>query len=182
MSPAPGREAPVLQSAPRYSRPTAAAGPGTPPRTARNALRLGPRTRRVIRSVARPVNPLVLRIAGRRHMPVVGIIHHRGRKTGRPYATPLGIRPAAAGGFVMPLTFGESAGWYRNIAAAGWCIITWRGANHTVASPVIVDRATALPAFPRYERLALQAIGINQFVWLRHPPVPHESDLTSPLQ
>jgi hypothetical protein len=26
-------------------------------------------------------------------MPVVGIIHHRGRKTGRPYATPLGIRP-----------------------------------------------------------------------------------------
>jgi hypothetical protein len=42
-------------------------------------------------------------------MPVVGIIHHRGRNTGRPYATPLGIRPATAGGFVMPLTFGESA-------------------------------------------------------------------------
>jgi len=120
----------------------------------------------VIRSVARLVNPLVLRIAGRRRMPVVGIIHHRGRKTGRPYATPLGIRPAAAGGFVMPLTFGEAAGWYRNIVAAGWCVITWRGADHTVASPVIVDRATALPAFPRYERLALRAIGIDEFVWL----------------
>jgi hypothetical protein len=50
----------------------------------------------VIRSVARLVNPLVLRIAARRHMPVVGIVHHRGRKTGRPYATPLGIRPSAA--------------------------------------------------------------------------------------
>jgi deazaflavin-dependent oxidoreductase (nitroreductase family) len=116
----------------------------------------------VIRSVARLVNPLVLRIAG--------IIHHRGRKTGRPYATPLGIRPAAAGGFVMPLTFGEAAGWYRNIAAAGGCVITWRGADHTVASPVIVDRATALPAFPRYERLALRAIGINEFVWLYDEP------------
>jgi hypothetical protein len=46
-------------------------------------------------------------------MPVIGIIHHRGRNTGRPYATPLGIRPATANGFVMPLTFGESAGWYR---------------------------------------------------------------------
>jgi len=91
-------------------------------------------------------------------MPVVGIIHHRGRKTGRPYATPLGIRPAAAGGFVMPLTFGEAAGWYRNIAAAGCCVITWRGADHTVASPVIVDRATVLPVFPRYERLALRAM------------------------
>jgi len=103
-------------------------------------------------------------------MPVVGIVHHRGRKTGRPYATPLGIRPAAAGGFVMPLTFGEAAGWYRNIVAAGGCVITWRGADHTVASAVIVDRATALPAFPRYERLALRAIGINEFVWLYDEP------------
>jgi hypothetical protein len=70
----------------------------------------------------------------------------------------------------MPLTFGEAAGWYRNIAAAGGCVITWRGADHTVASPVIVDRATALPAFPRYERLALRAIGINEFVWLNDEP------------
>jgi deazaflavin-dependent oxidoreductase (nitroreductase family) len=181
LSATPGREAPVFQPAP-YSRPTAPAGPVAPIRPAGNALHLGPRTRRVIRSVARLVNPLVLRIAGRRHMPVVGIVHHRGRKTDHPYATPLGIRPAAAGGFVMPLTFGEAAGWYRNIMAAGWCVITWRGANHTVASPVIIDRATALPAFPRYERLALRAIGINEFVWLHDAPTSPESGLTSPLQ
>ena len=167
-------EPPVFQPA-LYSWPTAAARPVAPPRPAQNALRLGPRTRRMIRSAARLVNPLVLGIAGRRHMPVVGIIHHRGRKTGRPYATPLGIRPAAAGGFVMPLTFGEAAGWYRNIVAAGGCVITWRGADHTVANPVIIDRATALPAFPRYERLALRTIGINQFVWLHDPPAAPES-------
>src|SRR6266536_6431369 len=148
MSATPGRNPPALQPAP-YSKPTAAAGRVAPPRPASNALRLGPRTRRIIRSAARLVNPLVLRIAGRRHMPVVGILHHRGRKTGRPYATPLGIRPATAGGFVMPLTFGEAAGWYRNIVAAGRCVITWRGADHTVAGPAIVDRATALPSFPR---------------------------------
>jgi deazaflavin-dependent oxidoreductase (nitroreductase family) len=132
-----------------------------------NAIRLGPRARRLIRSVARIVNPLVLRIAGRRYMPVLGIVHHTGRRTGRCYATPLGVRPAVGGGFVMPLTFGEAAGWYRNIRAAGWCVITYRGEDHTVASPVIADSATALPAFPRYERLALQLIGVRQFVWLR---------------
>jgi hypothetical protein len=55
---------------------------------------------------------------------------------------------------VVPLTFGEPAGWYRNIVAAGWCVVTWRGTDHAVTSPVIVDRATALRAFPRYERLA----------------------------
>ena len=139
----------------------------TPERPAGNMIRLGPRARRLIRAVARIVNPLVLRIAGRRHMPVLGILRHRGRKTGRHYATPLGIRPAAAGGFVMPLTFGEQAGWYRNIVATGWCVITWRGQDHPVSDPVVVDRDTALPAFPRYERLALRAIGINEFLWLR---------------
>jgi len=135
-----------------------------------NTLRLGPRARRLIRSVARVVNPLVLRFAGGRHMPVLGVLHHRGRRTGREYATPLGTRPATGGGFVIPLTFGEAAGWYRNIRAAGWCVITWRGSDHPVTDPVIVDRAAALPAFPRYERLALRLAGIGQFVWLRDAP------------
>lgn len=141
-----------------------------PAQTPQNTIRLGPRARRLIRSVARLVNPLVLRVAGRRHMPVLGIVQHRGRKTGRRYATPLGIRPAAAGGFVMPLTFGEAAGWYRNILATGWCVITWRGQDHPVSDPVVVDREAALPAFPGYERLALRAIGINEFLWLRPTP------------
>src|SRR5215467_2809871 len=135
-----------------------------------NAHGLGPRARRLIRSVARVVNPLVLRFAGGRHMPVLGVLHHCGRRTGREYATPLGIRPAAGGGFVMPLTFGEAAGWYRNIRAAGRCVVTWRGSDHAVADPVIVDRAAALAAFPRYERLALRLIGVQQFVWLRGEP------------
>ena len=171
MSAPPGRETPVLQPYPSNGRPAAAADPGTPPHTRGNALRLGPRTRRLIRSVARVVNPLVLRIAGRRHMPVLGIVHHAGRRTGRCYATPLGVRPAVGGGFVMPLTFGEAAGWYRNIRAADCCVVTWRGSGHTVTDPVIVDRAAALPAFPRYERLALRLAGIEQFVWLRDAPL-----------
>src|SRR5215470_3824080 len=135
-----------------------------------NALGLGPRARRLIRSVARVVNPLVLRFAGGPHMPVLGVLRHRGRRTGQEYATPLGSRPAAGGGFVIPLTFGEASGWYRNIRAAGRCVITWRGSDHTVTGPVIVDRAAALPAFPRYERLALRLIGVQQFVWLRGVP------------
>jgi len=99
-------------------------------------------------------------------MPILGIVHHRGRKTGRSYATPLGVRPAAGGGFVIPLTFSDASHWYQNMRAAGGCIITYRGVDHTVARPIVVDRATAGPAYPRYERLALRLIGINEFVWL----------------
>jgi len=141
-----------------------------PARRAGNAIRFGPRTRRLIRAVARIVNPLVLRIAGRRHMPILGIVHHRGRTTGRAYATPLGVRPAASGGFVIPLTFSNASHWYQNMRAAGGCVITYQGVDHTVARPVVVDRATAGPAYPRYERLALRLIGINEFVWLTGTP------------
>src|SRR5215831_20666664 len=165
MSATRGQNASVLPVDPAHPPADAPAGGAAPERP--NALRLGPRARRLIRSVARVVNPLVLRIAGRRHMPVLGILHHAGRRTGRCYATPLGVRPAVGGGFVMPLTFGEAAGWYRNIRAAGRCVITYRGDDHTVASPVIIDSAAALPAFPRYERLSLRLIGVRQFVWLR---------------
>jgi hypothetical protein len=50
--------------------------------------------------------------------------------------------------------------------AAGGCVITYQGVDHTVARPVVVGRATAGPAYPRYERLALRLVGINEFVWL----------------
>jgi deazaflavin-dependent oxidoreductase (nitroreductase family) len=139
-------------------------------RAAGNAIRFGPRTRRMIRAVARVVNPLVLRVAGNRHMPILGVVHHRGRKTGRWYATPLGVRPAAGGGFVIPLTFSDASHWYQNIRAAGGCVITYQGADHAVARPRVVGLATAGPAYPRYERLALRLIGINEFVWLTGTP------------
>ena len=152
----------------------------TSQRPARNKIRLGPRARRLIRAAARVVNPLVLQIAGRRHMPIVGIVHHRGRKTGRQYATPLGVRPALDGGFVIPLTFSEASHWYQNIRAAGWCVITYRGADHTVAGPAVVDLAPADLAYPRYERLALRLIGVNEFVLLTDAPVGSASGRGEP--
>jgi deazaflavin-dependent oxidoreductase (nitroreductase family) len=150
--------------------PAGPAGRAARPRPAGNALHFGPRTRRLIRAAARVVNPLVLRVAGRRHMPIVGIVHHRGRKSGRWYATPLGVRPTAGGGFVIPLTFSDASHWYQNIRAAGWCVITYRGTDHTVTTPRLIGRAAAGPAYPRYERLALRLIGINEFVWLTDAP------------
>jgi deazaflavin-dependent oxidoreductase (nitroreductase family) len=164
------RETTVSLPARAGSMPAGRARHEAPPRPVGNAIRFGPRTRRVIRAVARVVNPLVLRIAGRRHMPILGIVHHRGRKTGRWYATPLGVRPAAGGGFVIPLTFSDASHWYQNIRAAGWCVITYQGTDHTVAALRSVGRASAGPAYPRYERLALRLIGINEFVWLTSTP------------
>src|SRR5207245_8627347 len=101
---------------------------------------LGARTRRAVRFAARLINPAVLLIAGRRWNPIVGILHHRGRSSGRAYATPLGMRPLGDT-FVMPRTFGADAAWYRNVLAAGGCVVTYRGRDFTLVDPEVIDRS-----------------------------------------
>jgi deazaflavin-dependent oxidoreductase (nitroreductase family) len=137
--------------------------------TARNKIPFPPFVRRAIRFVARFANPLVLAMAGRRWMPIVGILHHRGRRSGHAYVTPLGMRPLGAT-FVMPRTFSEDAAWYKNVQASGWCLIKWGGVEHTGFQPAIVDKATAKPAFPRYERVFFLLLGIDEFLMLQRTP------------
>ena len=137
--------------------------------TAINTIYLGPRARRVVRFAARFVNPLVLLIAGRPWMPVVGILRHRGRRSGREYATPIGMRPLGDG-FVIPRTFSDNAAWYQNVKAAGEGRITYLGRHYRVVEPEVVDYATAKPAFPRYELAQFRLIGINEYMRMRVLP------------
>lgn len=129
-------------------------------------IHLGPRLRRVIRFVARFVNPIVLLVAGRPWMPAVGILRHRGRRSGRDYTTPLGMR-RQRDMFVMPLTFSENAAWYRNVTAAGSAVVTYRGRDFALTTPEVIDYAAAASAFPRYERLQFRLFGINEYLRMR---------------
>lgn len=115
----------------------------------------------------RLLNPLILALAGRRHVQFFGVIHHRGRRSGRAYATPVAARPTPTG-FVIALTFGESADWFQNLRAAGGGVIRWNGVDYPVVDPVVVDWATACPAFRPAERALVPLIGIPRFVQLRH--------------
>jgi deazaflavin-dependent oxidoreductase (nitroreductase family) len=136
---------------------------------AARGVTLGPRLRRVVRFLARLINPLTLLIAGRRWMPILGVIHHRGRKSGRMFATPLGMRPLADS-FVMPQTFGGNAAWYLNVKSAGWCVVTYKGHDYTLIEPQVIDYATAAPAFPRYELLQFRLVGINEYLRMHQAP------------
>ena len=140
--------------------------------TAVNKVNLGPRARRAVRYVARFVNPIVLLIAGRRWMPVVGILRHQGRRSGRAYATPIGMRPLGDS-FVIPRTFSDNAAWYLNIKAAGGASVKYLGRTYELVDPEVVDYATAKPAFPRYELLQFRLIGINEYLRLRVAGVNH---------
>ena len=125
----------------------------------KNVLRLGTRL----------LNPLILSLAGSRLLPVFAVIHHRGRRSGRSYSTPLGARPTADG-FIIPLTFGKQADWFRNVQAEGGCEIRWKGADYPLIEPELVDWPTAQSAFYPLERVLIPIIGIEHFVRLRNAP------------
>jgi len=56
-------------------------------------------------------------LAGRRHF-YASVLHHKGRHSGKEYATPLGVAPID-GGFVIPLDYGEGVDWLKNVLAEG---------------------------------------------------------------
>ena len=122
-----------------------------------------------LRAGTRHLNPLMLSLAGSRRLSMFAVVYHQGRRYGRSYATPVSAR-LTADGFVISLTFGEQADWFRNVQAAGGCVIRWKGADYPVIEPVVVDWATVRSAFSPVERVLVPVIGIEHFVWLHHAP------------
>ena len=133
-----------------------------------------------LRTGTRLFNPLILALAGSLRLPLFAVVHQSGRRSGRSYTTPVGAR-RTADGFVIPLTFGEGADWFRNVQAAGACVIRWKGADYPVIEPTVVDWATARPAFYPIERVLVPLIGIKQFVRLRNAPASSPLSQKRPL-
>ena len=83
----------------------------------------------VIGPMTKVLNPVMLKLAGRRHVMMAAQVRHVGRKSGRQYVTPVGAR-RAGDTFVIPLTFGNQSDWSRNVRAAGGCIIRLNGVDY----------------------------------------------------
>ncbi len=121
-----------------------------------------------LRIGARVINPVIKRLAGKRHVRAFAVIQHCGRRSGRAYATPVAARPTA-GGFLVPMAFGAQADWFRNVQAANGCIIRWNGGDYAAADPEIIDWEAAKPTFSRVERI-FAPLFADHFVRLRCVP------------
>jgi deazaflavin-dependent oxidoreductase (nitroreductase family) len=107
---------------------------------------------RIIRPLTHLLNPLIVRIAGGWWTPMFSRLHHRGRKSGRLYATPVTAFPRS-GFFWFGLAFGENSGWARNVIAAGDADLRYRGTDYHLVEAVVVeigDVKSELPAVVRY--------------------------------
>ena len=127
----------------------------------------------VVRPLTRILNPLVIRLAGRRHFHMAAQIRHIGRRSGRPYITPAGAR--LHGEVIMiPLTFGNQSDWSRNVAVAGGCSIRLDGRDYQASQPEFLGRNQARelirPMFSPLERASFRLLGIRQFMLLHAVP------------
>jgi len=116
--------------------------------------------------LAKILNPLVARVAGSRFIPLWAVVRHRGRRSGRAFATPVAV--AWTDEFLaIPLPFGSGADWCRNVLAAGGCVVRWRGAEREMRDPQVVEGEAGARMFNPVERWFLTALGIRAVLRLR---------------
>jgi (hydroxyamino)benzene mutase len=91
-----------------------------------------------------------------------------GRRSGTAYRTPVVVRPTSDG-FIVPMPWGERTDWYRNVCAAGECVIRWKGRDYPLVQPELInDPAAARASFGAFEQAMMTRLGINQCLRLRH--------------
>jgi deazaflavin-dependent oxidoreductase (nitroreductase family) len=98
------------------------------------------------------------------HLPGFGIVLHKGRRSGRPYRTPVNMF-RAPGGYVVALTYGADTDWIKNVTTAGGCELEVRGRRVEATEPRIVHDPER-KAMPPVVRECLGLIKVTDFLFL----------------
>ncbi|EWT00916.1 hypothetical protein N865_05720 [Intrasporangium oryzae NRRL B-24470] len=123
-------------------------------------------------AAARQFNRVAIRLAGHRWFPLWAVVHHRGRRSGTEYTTPVAVI-ATDSTFVIGLPWGRGTDWVRNVRAAGGCTVLWKGAAHECTEPTFVGKDVALAAANGMIRRVLERQDFSGgFLQLTHRPAP----------
>src|SRR3954451_22048713 len=89
--------------------------------------------------------PLAWALAGGPWFPLWAVVRHRGRSSGKPYATPVAIIPTRSHAtFLIGLPWGPSTNWAQNVLAAGGAALVWRGREIKVTNPRLAGTEVAV--------------------------------------
>jgi deazaflavin-dependent oxidoreductase (nitroreductase family) len=123
----------------------------------------GPRFGGLLWRAAKFTSPATMPLAGKRWNPIFAVMEHRGRRSGRSYATPVAAR-RVVGGFIISLAFGAQVDWYHNLLSAGGGTIRWRGEAYPISAPERIDADSALAAFNPVQRAFLRIGGVDGYI------------------
>jgi len=97
-----------------------------------------------------------------RWVPFFVIVHHAGRASGQPYATP--VSAFRSGNTVtFALTYGLDTDWVKNVLAAGRCDLEMSNRTITLADPRII-RDPARRVVPAFVRPILAILRADHFL------------------
>jgi deazaflavin-dependent oxidoreductase (nitroreductase family) len=122
------------------------------------------------------VNPRTLATAGTPGA-YASVIGHVGRRTGRPYRTPVVAEPTDDG-FVIALPYGTTSNWVKNVLARGSATLVDEGATYRVDRPEIVPLALMADHFPTKDRRNFARFRVDQCLRLRRTD-HHERSLAA---
>ncbi|GAT07857.1 nitroreductase family deazaflavin-dependent oxidoreductase [Mycolicibacterium novocastrense] len=111
----------------------------------------------------RVTNPIQRLWAG--WAPSMGILEHTGRRSGKPYRTPLTVFPTHDGVAIL-LTYGPDRDWLKNITAAGGGRMRRYGRTFGVRDPRVVTKAEAAPSVTGWMRPLFGLLPFDQAVLL----------------
>lgn len=119
--------------------------------------------RSAVPALLKPFNNLVRPFAGRFFY---ALLRHTGRRSGQTYTTPV-VAWLVEPGIIVPVTWGTTCDWYRNIVAAGGGEIQINGRWYRGDNPQLIDRSQAHALLPLLTRLVAGFFPIKQFLLLR---------------
>jgi deazaflavin-dependent oxidoreductase (nitroreductase family) len=99
-------------------------------------------------------------------IPAFGILEHVGRKSGKPYRTPLNVFSTDEGVAIL-LTYGPNRDWLKNLQAAGGGRLQRYGKTFTVADPRVVSKHEAAAHVTGLARVVFPRLPFENAVLLR---------------
>ena len=100
--------------------------------------------------------------------PGLGVVVHRGRRSGRAYRTPVNVF-RTPGGYLFALTYGADTDWVKNVMAAGGCELETRGRTVRLVAPRIYHDESRRGIRP-VERRFLRLLNVADFLSLEIAP------------
>jgi deazaflavin-dependent oxidoreductase (nitroreductase family) len=101
--------------------------------------------------------------------PAFAIVEHVGRRSGKPYRTPVSVFSAEVDGkpgVAILLTYGPDRDWLKNLVAAGGGRMEQYGKTFGLADPQVVSKAEAAPHVTRGWRPIFARLPFEQAVLL----------------
>jgi deazaflavin-dependent oxidoreductase (nitroreductase family) len=119
-------------------------------------------------AVTRYANPVLRPLA--RKLPYLGVLTHRGRKSGRTYQTPLNVFRRGDVYVFLP-TYGSQAHWVKNVLASGSASLETRGRVVDLVDPELITDPE-LRIAPPIVRLVERRVGVTQYLQMHSAHTP----------